>query len=76
MSPKMEDKEMNDVEFTTRGVVVILAIIAVFLLMSLTLSMKETQAQRDLCIKAGGVFIKGSNGDFCVKEFMPMKEAE
>jgi len=67
---------MKYVEFTTNFVVVVLAIIIAFLLMSLAVSMKETRAQRDLCIKAGGVFINGSNGDFCVKEFMPMKEAE
>ena len=67
---------MRCVEFITSCVVAILAIITAFLLMSLTVSMKETRAQRDLCIKAGGVFINGSNGDFCVKEFMPMKAAE
>ena len=67
---------MKDIEFTTRYVVIILAIITAFLLISLAVSAKESRAQRDLCIKAGGVFIKGSNGDFCVKEFMPMKEAE
>jgi len=67
---------MRNIEFTTGCVVAILAIIIAFLLMSLTVSMKETRAQRDLCIKAGGIFINGSNGDFCVKEFMPMKETE
>jgi hypothetical protein len=67
---------MKDIEFTIRCAVVILAIMIAFLIMSSAVSMKETRAQRDLCIKAGGVFINGSDGDFCVKEFMPMKEAE
>lgn len=67
---------MKDADFAVRIVLVTLAIISAFLLISLSVSMKESRGQRDLCIKAGGVFIKGSNGDFCVKEFMPMKEAE
>ena len=67
---------MMKTDFAVHCVIVVLAIIIAFLLMSLTVSMKETRAQRDLCIKAGGVFINGSNGDFCVKEFMPMKEIE
>lgn len=67
---------MRDTDFAVRIILVTLAIISAFLLISLSVSMKESRSQRDLCIKAGGVFIKGSSGDFCVKEFTPMKEAE
>lgn len=66
-----------DFEYISKaGIIVIVVLLASLIGMATydSISRAKTEsAYKDMCTKAGGVFIDGNGMDFCVKEFMPLQ---
>lgn len=54
-----------------------LIVLLVLFLIGITInsSIRSNEYQRK-CVEAGGVYLGSKSGDFCVKEFFPLKDGE